>query len=29
VPDGVIIVICAPDDRWSYHPEHVEQFTEI
>jgi hypothetical protein len=29
VPDVVITVICAPDDGWSYHPEHVEQFTEI
>jgi len=25
----VITVICAPDDGWSYHPKHVEQFTEI
>jgi hypothetical protein len=22
-------VICAPDDGWSYHPKHAEQFTEI
>jgi len=29
VPDVVITVICAPDDGWSYHPKHVEQFTEI
>ena len=29
VPDAVITVICAPDDGWSYHPKHVEQFTEI
>jgi len=28
-PDAVITVICAPDDGWSYHPKHVEQFTEI
>jgi len=28
VPDAVITVICAPDDGWSYHPKHVEQFTE-
>jgi hypothetical protein len=21
--------ICASDDGWSYHPKHVEQFTEI
>jgi len=25
----VIAVISAPDDGWSYHPKHVEQFTEI
>jgi len=25
----VITVICAPDDGWSYHPKHIEQFTEI
>jgi len=29
VPDAVITVICAPDNGWSYHPKHVEQFTEI
>jgi len=29
VPDAVIAVICAPDDGWSYHPKHVEEFTEI
>jgi len=29
VPDAVITVICAPDDGWSYHSKHVEQFTEI
>jgi hypothetical protein len=29
VPDAVITVISAPDDGWSYHPKHVEQFTEI
>ena len=28
-PDAVITVICAPDDGWSYHPKHVQQFTEI
>ena len=22
-------VICAPDDRWKYHPKHVEQFPDI
>jgi hypothetical protein len=27
--DAVITVICAPDDVWSYHPKHVEQFIEI
>ena len=25
VPDAVITVICAPDDRWNYHPKHVER----
>jgi hypothetical protein len=29
VPDAVTAVIFAPDDGWSYHPKHVEQFTEI
>jgi len=29
VPEAVITVICAPDDGWSYHPKHVEPFTEI
>jgi len=29
VSDAVITVICAPDDGWSYHQKHVEQFTEI
>jgi len=29
VPDTVDIVVCAPDDGWSYHPKHVEQFQEI
>jgi hypothetical protein len=28
VPDGVITIICAPDDECSYHPKHVEQCTE-
>jgi hypothetical protein len=27
--DVVITVICAPDDGWSYHPKHAEQFTGI
>jgi hypothetical protein len=21
--------LCAPDDRWKYHPKHVEQFPDI
>jgi len=25
---GVDTVVCAPDDGWWYHPEHVEQFTD-
>jgi len=29
VPDAVIRFTCAPDDGWSYHPKHVEQFTKI
>jgi hypothetical protein len=29
VPDAVITFICAIDDGWSYHPKHVEQFTEV
>jgi len=29
VLDAVITVIFAPNDGWSYHPKHVEQFTEI
>jgi len=29
VPAAVITVIYAPDDGLSYHPKHVEQFTEI
>jgi len=28
VPDAVDTVICASDDRWRYHPKHVEQFTD-
>jgi len=23
------VCVCAPGDGWSYHPKHVEQFTEI
>jgi hypothetical protein len=22
------IGVCAPDDRWRYHPKHVEQFPD-
>jgi len=22
-------VVCAPDDGWSYHPKHAEQFSDI
>jgi len=29
VPDAVITVICTPDDGWSYHLKHVEQFAEM
>ena len=29
VSDAVITVTCAHDDGLSYHPKHVEQFTEI
>jgi len=29
VQDALITVICAPDDGWSYHPRHVERFTEV
>jgi hypothetical protein len=29
IPDAVDTVACAPDDRWKYHPKHVEQFTDI
>jgi hypothetical protein len=28
IPDAVDIVVCTPDDRWWYHPKHVEQFTD-
>jgi hypothetical protein len=24
----VDIFVCAPDDRWRYHPKHVEQFPD-
>jgi len=29
MPDAVITVISTPDDGWSYHRKHVEQFTQI
>ena len=29
IPDVVDTVVCAPDDGWSYHPKHVEQFPHI
>ena len=29
MPDAVDTVVCAPDDRWKYHPKHVEQFPDI
>jgi hypothetical protein len=29
IPDAVDTVVCAPDDRWRYHPKHVEQFPDI
>ena len=25
---AVDTVVCAPDDGWRYHPEHVEQFPD-
>jgi len=29
IPDAADTVVCAPDDRWCYHPKHVEQFPDI
>jgi len=29
IPDTVHTVIWAPDDRWRYHPKHVQQFADI
>ena len=29
IPDAVDTVVCTPDDRWWYHPKHVEQFPDI
>ena len=26
--DSVDTVVCAPDDKWNYHPKHVEQFPD-
>ena len=28
IPVAVDTVVCAPDDRWRYHPKHVEQFPD-
>ena len=28
IPDAVDTVVCASDDRWWYHPKHVEQFPD-
>ena len=28
IPDAVDIVVCAPDDRWRFHPKHIEQFPD-
>jgi hypothetical protein len=29
IPDAVVdTVLCAPDDGWSYHPKHVQQFPD-
>jgi hypothetical protein len=27
--DAVDTVVCAPDDRWWYHPKYVEEFPDI
>jgi hypothetical protein len=29
MPDTADTVIWTPDDEWSYHSKHVEQFTNI
>jgi hypothetical protein len=29
IPDSVDTVVCAPDDGWKYHPNHIEQFSDI
>jgi len=29
MPDTVYTLLWAPDDGWSYHPKHVEQFADI
>jgi len=29
IPDTVATVIWAPDDRWRYHPKHVQQLAGI
>jgi hypothetical protein len=28
LPDAVDTVVCTPDDRWWYHPKHVELFPD-
>jgi hypothetical protein len=28
-PVSLDTVVCAPNDRWRYHPKHVEQFPDI
>jgi len=28
IPDAVDTAVCVPDDRWRYHPKHVEQFAD-
>jgi hypothetical protein len=29
ISDAVDTVVCAPDDRWKYHPKSIEQFPDI
>jgi hypothetical protein len=29
IPDAADTFVCAPDDGWSYHPKHVEQFSNL
>jgi hypothetical protein len=28
MPDAVDTVVCAPDDRWWYHPKYIQQFPD-